>query len=135
MARIKEIEERLKRWQTWYFTVAQAGTVKSPRFGVRVDRMPVSMSPVAAGTEEALETDRAVAGLPCDLRQVVRTVYLDPEGRTMDDNARLLHMNRRTLYRKLELVDLFLLRYFEKSDFEIPTSQQTRALALDQDHF
>ena len=43
MARIKEIEERLKRWQTWYFTVAQAGMVKSPRLGVRVDGVPVAM--------------------------------------------------------------------------------------------
>lgn len=118
MARIKEIEERLKRWQTWYFTVAQAGTVKSPRIGVRVDGVPVVMSPVAAGTEEALETDRAVAQLPSDLKEIIKVVYLDPEGRTMEDNARLLRMNRRTLYRKLELSDLFLANeLYNKSEF------------------
>ena len=116
MARIKEIEERLKRWQTWYFTVAQAGTVKSPRIGLRVDGVPVVMSPVAAGTEEALETDRAVAQLPSDLKEIVKVVYLDPEGRTMDDNARLLHMSRMTLYRKLELSDRFLIDYLEGAD-------------------
>ena len=44
MDRIKEIEERLKRWQTWYFTVAQAGSVKSPRMGLRVDGVPVAMA-------------------------------------------------------------------------------------------
>lgn len=118
MARIKEIEERLKRWQTWYFTVAQAGMVKSPRLGVRVDGVPVAMAPIAAGTEEALETDRAVAKLPIDLRTIIKVVYLDPEGRTMDDNARLLHMNRRTLYRKLELSDKYLAReLYNNSDF------------------
>ena len=110
MARIKEIEERLKRWQTWYFTVAQAGMVKSPRLGVRVDGVPVAMAPIAAGTEEALETDRAVAKLPIDLRTIIKVVYLDPEGRTMDDNARLLHVSRMTLYRKLELADKYLAR-------------------------
>ncbi len=108
MARIKEIEERLKRWQTWYFTVAQAGAVKSPRIGVRVDGVPVAMAPIAAGTEEALETDRAVAQLPSDLKAIIKVVYLDPEGRTMDDNARLLHVSRMTLYRKLELADKYL---------------------------
>lgn len=108
MARIKEIEERLKRWQTWYFTVAQVGTVKSPRMGVRVDGVPVAMAPIAAGTEEALETDRAVAKLPSDLKAIIKVVYLDPEGRTMDDNARLLHVSRMTLYRKLELADKYL---------------------------
>lgn len=110
MARIREIEDRLKRWQTWYFTVAQAGSVKSPRMGIKVDGTPVAMAPIAAGTEEALETDRAVAKLPSDLKLVVRVVYLDPEGRTMDDNARMLHMARATLYRKLELADSYLQR-------------------------
>ena len=110
MARIREIEERLKRWQTWYFTVAQAGSIKSPRMGIKVDGTPVAMAPIAAGTEEALETDRAVAKLPSDLKLVVRVVYLDPEGRTMDDNARMLHMARATLYRKLELADSYLQR-------------------------
>ena len=115
MARIKEIEERLKRWQTWYFTVAQAGTVKSPRMGVKV---PVAMAPIAAGTEEALETDRAVAKLPSDLKAVIKVVYLDPEGRTMEVNARLLHMNRKTLYRKLELSDKYLAEaLYNKSEF------------------
>lgn len=113
MARIKEIEERLKRWQTWYFTVAQAGTVKSPRMSVRVDGVPVTMAPIAAGTEEALETDRAVAQLPSDLKEVIKVVYLDPEGRTMDDNARLLRISRMTLYRKLELADKYLFYYFD----------------------
>ena len=108
MARIKEIEERLKRWQTWYFTVAQAGTVKSPTLGVRVEGVPVAMAPIAAGTEESLETDRAVAKLPSDLKAIIKVVYLDPEGRTMDDNARLLHVSRMTLYRKLELADKYL---------------------------
>lgn len=118
MARIKEIEERLKRWQTWYFTVAQAGTVKSPRMGVKVDGVPVVMSPIAAGTEEALETDRAVAKLPSDLKAIIKVVYLDPEGRTMEDNARILHMNRRTLYRKLELSDRYLVdELYNKSEF------------------
>lgn len=116
MSRIKEIEERLKRWQTWYFTVAQAGTVKSPRMGVRVDGVPVAMAPIAAGSEEALETDRAVAKLPSDLKAIVKVVYLDPECRTMEDNARLLHINRRTLYRKLELTDKYLFEYFEQKD-------------------
>lgn len=118
MARIKEIEERLKRWQTWYFTVAQAGMVKSPRIGVRVDGVPVAMAPIAAGTEEALETDRAVAKLPSDLKAIIKVVYLDPEGRTMEDNARLLRMNRKTLYRKLELCDKYLAEaLYNKSEF------------------
>lgn len=112
MARIKDIEERLKRWQTWYFTVAQAGAVKSPRIGIRVDGVPVAMAPIAAGTEEALETDRAVAKLPSDLKAIIKVVYLDPEGRTMDDNARILRMSRITLYRKLERIDRFLSEYF-----------------------
>lgn len=116
MARIKDIEERLKRWQTWYFTVAQAGAVKSPRMCVKVDGVPVAMAPVAAGSEEALETDRAVAKLPSDLKMIVKVVYLDPECRTMEDNARLLHINRRTLYRKLELTDKYLFEYFEQKD-------------------
>ena len=67
--------------------------------------------------EEALQTDRAVAKLPSDLRQVVSIVYLDPEGRTMEDNARLLRINRRTLYRKLELTDKFLFEYFDAKNF------------------
>lgn len=113
MARIKEIEERLKRWQTWYFTVAQAGTVKSPRMGVKVDGVPVLMAPIAANSEEALETDRAVASLPSDLKAVVNVVYLDREGRSMEDNARMLHVSRMTLYRKLDLVDKFLYEYLE----------------------
>ena len=118
MARIKEIEERLKRWQTWYFTVAQAGSVKSPRMGLRVDGVPVAMAPIAAGTEEALETDRAVAKLPSDLKAIIRVVYLDREGRTMDDNARLLRISRMTLYRKLELADKFLAdELYNKSEF------------------
>lgn len=108
MARIREIEERLQRWQTWYFTVAQAGAVKSPKMGIKVDGTPVAMAPIAAGTEEALETDRAVAKLPSDLKAVIKVVYLDPEGRTMSDNARMLHMVRATLYRKLELADRYL---------------------------
>lgn len=117
MARIREIEERLKRWQTWYFTVAQAGSVKSPRIGIKVDGTPVAMAPIAAGTEEALETDRAVAKLPSDLKLVVRVVYLDPEGRTMEDNARILHMCRKTLYNKLELADRYIEReIYNKSD-------------------
>lgn len=118
MARIKEIEERLKRWQTWYFTIAQAGMIRSPRFGVKVDGVPVVMAPIAAGTEEALETDRAVAKLPMDLRTIIKVVYLDPEGRTMDDNARILHVSRMTLYRKLELADKYLAReLYNNSDF------------------
>lgn len=111
MARIKEIEERLKRWQTWYFTVAQAGTVKSPRMGVKVDGVPVAMAPVAAGTEEALETDRAVAKLPSDLKAIIKVVYLDREARTMDVNAKILKISRVTLYRKLELADQYLSEY------------------------
>ena len=118
MARIREIEERLQRWQTWYFTVAQVGNVKSPRMGVKVDGTPVLMSPIAAGTEEALETDKAVAQLPCDLRTIILMVYLDPEGRTMDDNARMLHMCRMTLYRKLELADKYLFNsLYNKGEF------------------
>lgn len=111
MARIKEIEERLKRWQTWYFTVAQAGTVKSPRMGVKVDGVPVAMAPIAAGTEEALETDRAVAKLPSDLKAIIKVVYLDREARTMDVNAKILKISRVTLYRKLELADQYLSEY------------------------
>lgn len=119
MARIKEIEERLKRWQTWYFTVAQAGSVKSPRMGVRVDGVPVVMAPIAAGTEEALETDRAVAKLPSDLKAIIRVVYLDPEGRTMEVNAKLLKMSRVSLYRKLELTDRYLAAYLNiGTDFD-----------------
>ena len=119
MARIKEIEERLKRWQTWYFTVAQAGSVKSPRMGVRVDGVPVVMAPIAAGTEEALETDRAVAKLPSDLKAIIRVVYLDPEGRTMEVNAKLLKMSRVSLYRKLELTDRYLAAYLNNgTDFD-----------------
>lgn len=112
MARIKYVEERLKRWQTWFFTVNIVGLVNSPVMRVRVDGTPVAMSPVPAGTDEALETDRAVAQLPCDLKHVVKTVYLDPEGRTMSDNAAILRMSRMTLHRKLELVDRYLLEYF-----------------------
>lgn len=108
MARIREIEERLKRWQTWYFTVSIAGSIKSPRLGVKVDGVPVAMAPVPAGTDEALETDRAVAKLPSDLREIIKVVYLDPEGRTMQDSARILHVSRMTLYRKLELADAYL---------------------------
>ncbi len=118
MPRIKDIEERLKRWQTWYFTVAQGGAVKSPRMCVKVDGVPVAMAPIAAGTEEALETDRAVAKLPSDLKAIIKVVYLDPEGRTMDDNARLLRVSRMTLYRKLELADKYLAdELYNKSEF------------------
>lgn len=81
-----------------------------PGIGVRIDRTPRVDIPFDYTEEEALQTDRAVARLPSDLKQVVSIVYLDPEGRTMDDNARLLRMNRRTLYRKLELTDKFLLQ-------------------------
>lgn len=79
---------------------------------VKVDGVPVAMSPVAAGSEKALETDRAVAKLPSDLKTVVKVVYLDPEGRTMEDNARLLRISRVTLYRKLDLADKYLFDYF-----------------------
>lgn len=116
MPRIKDIEERLKRWQTWYFTVAQAGAIKSPRMSVKVDGTPVTMAPVAAESEEALETDRAVAKLPSDLKKIVKVVYLDPEGRTMEDNARLLHISRMTLFRKFELIDRYLLEYLENAN-------------------
>lgn len=119
MARIKEIEERLKRWQTWYFTVAQAGAVKSPRMCVKVDGVPVAMAPIAAGTEEALETDRAVAKLPSDLKAIIKVVYLDREGRTMDVNAKILKISRVTLYRKLELADRYLSEYLNiDTDFK-----------------
>ena len=109
MARIPEIVDRLNRWQSWYFT-SQAAGVKSPKIGVRIDRTPRVDIPFDYTEEEALQTDRAVARLPSDLRKVVSVVYLDPEGRTMDDNARLLHMSRMTLFRKLELTDRFLLQ-------------------------
>lgn len=117
MARIPEIVERLNRWQSWYFT-SQAAGVKSPRMGIRIDRTPRVDIPLDYTEEEALQTDRAVARLPSDLRQVVSIVYLDPEGRTMEDNARLLHMSRMTLFRKLELTDKFLLQeLYNKSEF------------------
>lgn len=116
MARIPEIVERLNRWQSWYFT-SQAAGVKSPRIGVRIDRTPRVDIPLDYTEEEALQTDRAVAKLPSDLRQVVSIVYLDPEGRTMEDNARLLHMSRMTLFRKLELTDKFLAQeLFDKNE-------------------
>lgn len=116
MARIPEIVERLNRWQSWYFT-SQAAGVKSPRIGVRIDRTPRVDIPLDYTEEEALQTDRAVARLPSDLRQVVSIVYLDPEGRTMEDNARLLHMSRMTLFRKLELTDKFLAQeLFDKNE-------------------
>lgn len=118
MARIPEIVERLNRWQSWYFT-SQAGGVKSPRMGVRIDRTPRVDIPIDYTEEEALQTDRAVAKLPSDLRQVVSIVYLDPEGRTMEDNARLLHMSRMTLFRKLELTDRYLAAYLNiGTDFD-----------------
>ena len=83
-----------------------------------MDGVPVAMAPIAAGTEEALETDRAVAKLPSDLKAIIKVVYLDPEGRTMEDNARLLHMNRKALYRKLELSDKYLAEsLYNKSEF------------------
>lgn len=94
MARIKEIEERLKRWQAWYFTTAQVGALRSPRWDVKVDRSIVLMSFEALTDEEACETDRAVG---C-FKKIVRLVYLDPEGRTMEVNARLLKMSRVSLY-------------------------------------
>lgn len=117
MARIPEIVERLNRWQSWYFT-SQAAGVKSPRMGIRIDRTPRVDIPLDYTEEEALQTDRAVAKLPSDLRQVVSIVYLDPEGRTMEDNARLLHMSRMTLFRKLELTDKFLAQeLFDENEF------------------
>ena len=90
--------------------------------GVGVDGVPVTMAPIAAGTEEALETDRAVAKLPSDLKAIIKVVYLDPEGRTMEDNARILRMNRRTLYRKLELTDKYLFDYFVAKENRYETS-------------
>ena len=117
MARIPEIVDRLNRWQSWYFT-SQAAGVKSPRIGIRIDRTPRVDIPLDYTEEEALQTDRAVAKLPSDLRQVVSVVYLDPEGRTMEDNARLLHMSRMTLFRKLELTDKFLVQeLFDENEF------------------
>ena len=107
MARIQEVVERLARWQEWYFSSLSFG-VKSPSLCVRVDRSPRIGGLIDFNESEALQTDRAVASLPVDLRRVVTTVYLDPEGRTMDDNARILHINRRTLYRKLELSDKYI---------------------------
>lgn len=107
MARIPEIVDRLIKWQEWYFSSMSCG-VKSPSLHVRVDRSPRIGGLIDFNESEALQTDRAVASLPIDLRKVVTTVYLDPEGRTMDDNARMLHMSRMTLYRKLELADKFI---------------------------
>lgn len=107
MARIPEIVDRLVKWQEWYFSSMSCG-IKSPSLHVRLDRSPRIGGLIDFNESEALQTDRAVASLPVDLRCVVATVYLDPEGRTMDDNARILHMNRRTLYRKLELSDKYI---------------------------
>lgn len=107
MTRIPEIVDRLIKWQEWYFSSMSCG-VKSPSLHVRVDRSPRIGGLIDFNESEALQTDRAVASLPIDLRKVVTTVYLDPEGRTMDDNARMLHMSRMTLYRKLELADKFI---------------------------
>lgn len=115
MARIPEIVDRLVKWQEWYFSSMSCG-IKSPSLHVRVDRSPRIGGLIDFNESEALQTDRAVASLPVDLRCVVATVYLDPEGRTMEDNARILHMNRRTLYRKLELADRFLFDYFETKE-------------------
>lgn len=114
MARIPEIVDRLVKWQEWYFSSMSCG-VKSPSLHVRVDRSPRIGGLIDFNESEALQTDRAVASLPVDLRRVVATVYLDPEGRTMEDNARILLMSRKTLYRKLELIDRFLLDYLEKT--------------------
>ena len=107
MARIPEIVDRLVKWQEWHFSSMSCG-VKSPSLHVRVDRSPRIGGLIDFNESEALQTDCAVASLPVDLRRVVATVYLDPEGRTMEDNARILHMNRRTLYRKLELSDKYI---------------------------
>lgn len=115
MARIAEIHERLLRWQEWYFTSAACG-LKSPAIDSKVDRSPRIGGFIAYDESEALETDCAVAKLPVDLRAIVRLVYLDPEQRTMEMNAAILHMNRKTLYRKLELSDRILREKLESRE-------------------
>lgn len=113
MARIAEIHERLLRWQEWYFTSSARG-LKSPIMDSKVDRSPRIGGFIAYDESEALETDRAVAKLPEDLRVIVRLVYLDPEQRTMDVNAAILKMSRVSLYRNLEFIDQLLLRILNK---------------------
>lgn len=113
MARIPEIVARLTRWQEWYFS-SQAAGVKSPQLRIKVDRERRIDGLIDYREEEALETDQAAAHLPEDLREIVKVVYLDPEGRTMDSNAAILKMSRVSLYRKLELVDQLLLGILNK---------------------
>lgn len=114
MARIAEIHERLLRWQEWFFTCQYIG-VKSPAMQEKVDRSPRIGGTVVFDEAEALETDAAVAKLPDDLREVIKLVYLDPEGRTMSLNASILKMSRVSLYRKLELADKCLYERFHRS--------------------
>lgn len=114
MARIAEIHKRLIRWQEWYFT-SQACGIRSPRMTPPVDRAPRLGGFIAFDESEALATDAAVATLPEDLREIVKTVYLDPEQRPMTVTASILRISRNTLYRKLEMSDRLLFERLQKT--------------------
>jgi DNA-directed RNA polymerase specialized sigma24 family protein len=115
MDRIKWVDERIKGWALWVFGGSSGGSGPAVYNENRVDQT----ADVRAGLRNtdpafnaaALETDRAIAALPTDLRRAVIAAY------TWDGGTRViagtLGVTRATLHRRLCNADRRVAEWFE----------------------
>lgn len=99
-------DERLPEWQLWYFKAP--GGARSSFYVERVDCASVFGTLTPEINDRALVTDQLVAGLPDPLKRVVKAVYLDGIGNSMDGIANRLGLSKRTLHDRLCHADMRL---------------------------
>jgi len=122
--RIASIHERLQRWAVWHYTSRLSGNARgltSAWDAVRVDGS-ANIGPdtlISSNDQEAFETEAAVGALRTSstdpqrgrrLAETVRAVYLQREGRSLEQTAGVLHITRRALHLRLCEADRELAR-------------------------
>ena len=115
MQRIQAIHERLQRWAVWHYTARLSGNARglvSAWDAVRVDGA-ANIGPdtlISANDQEAFETEEALGTLRTSaadpqrgrrLAETVQAVYLNREGRSLEQTAGVLHITRRALHCRL----------------------------------
>jgi len=97
---IEHINERLGRWAAWAAGGKRAAGLGYASCTLARWEVVCSFRPVDPGyDDEAGATDKAVAQLPDELRQVVMVYYLTPG--TLKQKARECGIHRDTLYARL----------------------------------
>ena len=113
MAKIEDIERRLRNWARWRLT---QGAGPLGYAAVRPDgneagvRTPYEDAPIPTNGIEASETEDAVRRLPSELKRAVEVYYV--EGRSERDMLRRLCVTKSTMHARIDQAHRALQEHF-----------------------